>query len=77
MELEIILVIAGCVLFFGLILGFFAWYFIAMNREDAKGEAQQERIRKSRFLKLLAGSFGRGGGRSRFFPNTFGGRMWK
>ena len=77
MELEIILVIVGCVVFFGLILGFFAWYFIAMNREDTKGKAQQDKIYKSRFLKFLAGSFGRGGGRSKFFPNTFGGRMWK
>lgn len=77
MELEIILVIVGCVVFFGLILGFFAWYFIAMNRDDAKGEAQQTRIYKSRFLKLLARSCGRRGGRSSFFPNSFGGRMWK
>lgn len=64
-------------LFFVLILGFFFWFFIAMNRDDAKGEARQTKIYKSRFLKFLARSYGRRGGRSRFFPNSFGGRLWK
>ena len=57
--------------FFLLVFGFFAWFFLTMNREDEAGKDKQDRMLKSPVLKGIAKGFSvRHGGL--FFPKSFG-----
>ena len=51
---EIIAPLVCIGIFFLVVLGLLAWFFIVMNRNDERSRERQERMYKSPFLRRLA-----------------------
>ena len=70
-EMIIPLVCIG--IFFLIVLGLLAWFFIVMNRGDERSQARQEKMYRSPALRRMAKYMS---ARS-FFPESYGASGWK
>ena len=59
-------------IFFLVVLGLLAWFFIVMNRNDERSRERQERMYKSPFLRRMARIMDA----SCFRPGTPGWKRW-
>ena len=59
-------------IFFLIVLGLLAWFFIAMNRNDARSRERQEKMYRSPALRKAARIMEAGG----FRPGTPGWKNW-
>ena len=60
-------------IFFLIVLGLLAWFFIVMNRGDERSQARQEKMYRSPALRRMAKYMS---ARS-FFPESYGASAWK
>ena len=70
-EMVVPLVCIG--IFFLIVLGLLAWFFVMMNRSDERSRARQEKMYRSPLLHRMA----RCRAARSIFPNSFGSSAWK